>query len=98
MGRQTLAYPAVHSRRIMRMKVGVGYMIDDVNAALVTYGQKWDTLVAGCKNKQFFADLKPTAVGWKTADRAEYDRLLAELHDRADMIFEKWINGPLIAT
>ena len=39
----------------------------------------------------------PTAVGWKVADRAEYGRLCAELHDQADRIIETWMNGRWIA-
>ncbi len=72
-------------------------MLDELNGALGTYGQKWQMLVGGRKDKAFFEELKPTAVGWKTEDRAEYDRLVAELHDQADTIIEKWMNGRWIA-
>lgn len=72
-------------------------MIDKLNESLQVYNQKWDTLVAERKNMQFFDELKPTAVGWKTEDRAEYSRLIAELHDQADLIVEKWMNGRWIA-
>ena len=36
-------------------------------------------------------------MGWKTEDRAEYDRLVAELHDQADLVVETWMNGRWVA-
>lgn len=72
-------------------------MIDDMNEALKTYDEKWRQVVASRKDKVFFPSLKPTAVGWKTEDRAEYDRLVRELHDKADLVVEKWMNGRWVA-
>ncbi|SRR6266702_1390778 len=72
-------------------------MIDELNEALEQYHAKWHKLVSGRRNKTFFEGLMPTAVGWKTADRAEYDRLCAELHDQSDHIAETWMNGRWIA-
>lgn len=72
-------------------------MLEEVNAKLEIYEQKWQKLIAVRHDRQFFARLKPTAVGWKTEDRAEYDRLVAELHDQADQIIETWMNGRWIA-
>lgn len=68
-------------------------MIDELNVALKDYRKKWQTLVEARNNKQFFEGLKPTAIGWKTTDRAEYDRLCAELHDLSGHIVETWMNG-----
>lgn len=72
-------------------------MIEELNAAIETYHAKWNKLVMARKDKVFFEQLKPVAVGWKVADRAEYDRMYAELHDRADKIIETWMNGRWIA-
>lgn len=68
-------------------------MLDELDKALETYGQSWQKLVDNRTNRGFFEGLKPVAVGWKVADRAEYDRLVAELHDQADKIIETWMNG-----
>ncbi len=72
-------------------------MIDDLNKAIEAYHQKWHKLVDGRTNKLFFCDYQPTAVGWKTADRAEYDRLFAELHDLCDIIVDVYMDGRWIA-
>jgi hypothetical protein len=72
-------------------------MIDELNAALESYNQKWQLVVVGRKDTNFFKKLKPTALGWKTQDKEEYHVLLAELHDRSDMVIEKWMNGRWIA-
>jgi len=72
-------------------------MLDKVNEALRIYQQSWQKLVDNRTNRQFFEALKPTAVGWKTADRAEYTRLVAELHDQADHVIETWMNGRWVA-
>ena len=72
-------------------------MLNELNTALQEYDGKWQTLVAARKDKAFFAALKPVAVGWKTEDRVEYDKLVAELHDQADQIVETWMNGRWIA-
>lgn len=71
-------------------------MIDELNRAIETYHQKWHTLIDKRANKDFFCNLKPTAVAWKTTDRAEYDKLFAELHDLCDVIVDvemddRWI-------
>jgi hypothetical protein len=72
-------------------------MLETVGKGLELYWNKWDTLVATRQDKQFFRSLKPTAVGWKVEDRAEYDRLVAELHDKAGQVVETWMNGRWIA-
>jgi hypothetical protein len=72
-------------------------MIDELNQAIEAYKDKWQKLVDERKDKAFFAALKPTAVGWKVADRAEYDRLYAELHDQCDITLETWMNRRWIA-
>lgn len=72
-------------------------MIDEYNRAVDAYQAKWRSLVASRKDKSFFETLRPTAVGWKTTDRQEYAQLVAALHDQADLLVEKWMNGRWIA-
>src|SRR5580704_10528113 len=72
-------------------------MFDEFNRAVENYDNKWKKLVNERVDKKFFQSLKPTAIGWKVADRAEYNKLCTELHDQTDMIVEKWMNGRWIA-
>jgi len=72
-------------------------MLEEINAALQTYHRQWHKLVADRKDKTFFENLLPTAVGWKVADFSEYSKVLAELHDDCDKIVETWMNGRWIA-
>jgi hypothetical protein len=72
-------------------------MLDEINAALEAYEQKWQKLIAVRHDRKFFAGMRPTAVGWKTEDREEYDHILAELHDQTDKIIETWMNGRWVA-
>src|SRR6266540_4685412 len=72
-------------------------MIDELQTALTEFHAKWHTLVAARKDTSFFEALKPTAIAWKTTDRAEYDKLYAELHDQADQIIETWMNERWVA-
>jgi len=72
-------------------------MIDNLNKQLRAYDQKWQQVVDGRKDAAFFTGLKPVAVGWKTEDRTEYDRLVTELRDQSDLVIEKWMNGRWIA-
>lgn len=73
-------------------------MIDELNAALKTYLEKWQGLVNATQNKPFFEQLKPTAVGWKVTDLAEFDAKLAELREHADQIHLGWVNERWLAT
>ncbi|HKR81618.1 MAG TPA: hypothetical protein VJR27_01315 [Candidatus Saccharimonadales bacterium] len=72
-------------------------MIDEINQALEAYHVKWHELIAKRSDKAFFEALKPVAVGWKVAGRAEYERLYTELHDQCDQIIETWMNNRWIA-
>lgn len=72
-------------------------MFDEINSALNEYFGKWSSLVGTRKNRDLFERLKPTAVGWKVGDLAEYDRLLAEWRDACDLIVMDWMNERWIA-
>lgn len=72
-------------------------MIEDLNKAIRGYKTKWDALLEERNDKSFFHALKPTAVAWKTADRVEYDKILAELHETSDIVVENWWDGRWIA-
>ncbi len=72
-------------------------MFDEVNKAIDEYLGKWQALVAWRKNKEFFERLRPTAVAWKVADLAEYDRLLHQWRDSSNQVVETWMNDRWIA-
>ena len=72
-------------------------MLDQINTALQNYFTQWQAVQGARTDETFFAALKPVALGWKTQDRAEYDRIYAELHDDCDHISEVWMNGRWIA-
>jgi hypothetical protein len=72
-------------------------MLDEINAAIKEYNVKWQALVEARKNKEFFEAMKPTAIGWKVADREEYDRVFKVLHDKCGRVAETWMNERWIA-
>lgn len=72
-------------------------MFDELNRSIDDFMAKWQSLVGQRKNKDFFERLKPTAVGWKVADLAEYERCKSQWRDACDMIFENWMNDRWIA-
>jgi len=73
-------------------------MFDELNQAIDEYLAKWQNLVAQRQNKEFFDRMKVCAVGWKTADLAEYDRLFAAWREACDQIHVGLINDRWIAT
>lgn len=72
-------------------------MFDELNRAVQEYQTKWQAFVAERQNREFFERLKPTAVGWKVTDVAEYDKLLREWRDGCDLITEVYMNERWIA-
>jgi hypothetical protein len=72
-------------------------MLDEINSELKEYFVSWHALLADRADPAFFAILKPVALGWKVADKAEYDRIYRMLHDKCDTIVETWMNGRWIA-
>lgn len=72
-------------------------MIEELSEAIETYKTKWEALVAERNDRDFFENLKPTSVAWKTEDLADYDARMAELRNLCDQIFVVWMNGRWIA-
>jgi hypothetical protein len=72
-------------------------MQEKIEQSIKAYQASWEQLVQARTNSAFFRQLKPVAAGWKVVDRAEYDALYAELHDRCDRIVETWMNGRWVA-
>lgn len=71
-------------------------MIDEIGAAITAYQSKWQTLVGARKDKQFFAGLLPTSVGWKVKETADFDRVVSELRDLCDHVLivrmnDRWV-------
>jgi hypothetical protein len=73
-------------------------MLDEYNNAIEAYHQKWHKLVDGRKDKAFFKSLQPTSIGWKTADRAEFNERALVLRDLSDQVHYGWVNERWLAT
>src|SRR2546423_1650460 len=73
-------------------------MVNELNAAISDYEMKWKTLVAARKDQAFFEGMRPTSVGWKTTDVADFDKRFAILRDLSDQIHMGWMNERWIAT
>jgi hypothetical protein len=73
-------------------------MLDTLSQAIKDFQEKWDKMATGRKDQDLFKGLKPTAVAWKTTDLAEFDRIFAELRDKADQIHLGWINERWLGT
>lgn len=67
-------------------------MLDKVEDATNDYLKKWEEFVATRQNQNFFRNVKPTSVGWKTTDIAEFNDIFLELRDQCDQIHLGWIN------
>jgi hypothetical protein len=72
-------------------------MIEELGVAIEAYKAKWEALVASRADHEFFENLKPTSVAWKTKDLADYDARMEELRDLCDQIFVVWMNDRWIA-
>ncbi len=72
-------------------------MLEKLNVELDRYLTTWQALIVDRKINEFFSTLKPIAVGWKVADKAEYDLIYDELRLDCDKIVETWMNGRWIA-
>lgn len=73
-------------------------MIDQLNQAIAEYRQKWEKLMEGRADRQFFAECRPISVGWKIADLAAYDKLYAELREYCDQTHAISKNDRWLAT
>lgn len=73
-------------------------MLNDINIALELYEQKWQRLISVRHERKFFMELRPTAVGWKVADKEAFDSCMASLQDQCDQIHLAWLDDRWLAT
>lgn len=73
-------------------------MIDELTEAIVAYQASWQRLVNQRTTAAFFNDLKPTCVGWKVADLADFDRRFTQLRDASEQVHLGWVEGRWLAT
>jgi len=73
-------------------------MLEELNVAISDYDRKWKALVVGRKDRAFFEKLRPTAVGWKAADLADFDKRFAFWRSYSDQVHLGWINERWLAT
>lgn len=67
-------------------------MLEELNTAIDIYTAKWKKLVEGRRNKRFFEQLKPTAIGWKTEDFADLHQRFHALLEYCDQVHWGWVN------
>src|SRR5882757_5607472 len=72
-------------------------MIDELNKAIKEYQTKWHALTAARTDHAFFKKLIPTSVGYKVADRSQFDVRVAELRGMCDEVVLVWMNERWIA-
>jgi hypothetical protein len=73
-------------------------MLEELNAEINNYLFHWKQLAASRHNRGFFDTLLPTALGWKTADPAEFDKRFAVLRAHSTQVHLGWVNKRWIAT
>lgn len=67
-------------------------MIEELREKVIEFLDEWAVVSEERTNKQFFADLKPTAIGWKFTDRAELMQRFDEIRDLCEQVHFGWIN------
>lgn len=67
-------------------------MIEELQKGLKTYLTNWQQFVSERSDEQYFAALKPTAIGWKFTDRQELMRRFDEIRDLCEQVHFGWIN------
>lgn len=72
--------------------------MNDYNQALQNYFEAWSELVVGAQNQRFFEALRPSAFGWKVANRTELEERFNALKDGCDYAYWGWINERWIVT
>jgi len=70
----------------------------ELNAEINNYQFHWKDWILHRVHRDYFEQLQPTAVGWKTADMAEFDKRFAVLRAHSSQIHLAWINKRWIAT
>lgn len=73
-------------------------MIDELNAALQEYAEKWHKIADNAQDKAFFNSLRPTAVGWKAEDLTDFIARFDELQADCDQVHIGWVNDRWLAT
>lgn len=73
-------------------------MFEELDRAIEKYRTEWQKLVENAHDKDFFLQPKPTSVGWKVEDLADFDTRFAALRDHAEQIHFGWVNERWIVT
>lgn len=73
-------------------------MLSEIDEAITEYFAKWDSLIAQRQSRNFFLKLKPTSVGWKTVNLADFNQRLLELMEECDQVHLGWVNERWLAS
>ncbi len=72
--------------------------IAEMDTSLTEYLRNWTLLSKERPNQAYFNGLRPTAIGWKTQDLAEFDRMFTELRQQCDQVHLGWVNDRWLAS
>lgn len=72
--------------------------MDELQKAIVAYQAKWLSVVHKRKNKDFFEQLIPTSVAWKTEDIDDFNARFLQLRELSDQVHLGWVNDRWLAT
>jgi len=73
-------------------------MLDELNTAIDAYQAKWQAFEAERRDPMMLEQAKPTSVGWKTEDLADFDRRFALVREYCQQVHLVWLNDRWIAT
>jgi hypothetical protein len=73
-------------------------MLEELKVGLGEYQAKWQTFIEAHKDITLFAELKPTAVAWKTEDLTDFIARFDELQAVCDQVHLGWVNERWLAT
>jgi hypothetical protein len=73
-------------------------MHEELNAEINNYQFHWKDWAMHRVHRDYFEQLQPTAIGWKVADIAEFDKRFAVLRAHSHQVHMGWVNKRWIAT
>jgi hypothetical protein len=73
-------------------------MVNELITQYQIFQQKWQKLLSASAHPEFYAALKPIAVGWKVASIADFDAAVPELRAISDRVHfslldERWLGA-----
>ncbi|HJP96375.1 MAG TPA: hypothetical protein VJ843_03295 [Candidatus Saccharimonadales bacterium] len=67
-------------------------MVDEFRTRTQAFLDTWQQFAQARSDAEYFANLMPTAIGWKFTDRDEVMQRFAEIRDNCEQVHFGWIN------